>query len=576
MELIGAEEIEEKANMRAGDIKILLSESTGIQVQQTSATSANASIRIQGLDGRYTQLMKDGFPVYSGAASGLGLLQTPPLDLKQVEIIKGSASTLYGGGAIAGLVNLISKTPSEEKDLRFHLSGSSSKGVDFSSFYSQRNNSIGTTIFAAYSRNDAYDPSGIDFTAIPKFERYVLNSRLFIYFSNRTHLSVGLNSTVEDRIGGDIQFIQGKSDSIHSYFEKNKTQRYSTQLFLNHKFDNRNSINFRSSVNYFERTITIPNYLFDGIQIGSFSEINFISVGEKAEWIAGVNLVTEQFYENIPDTFLTRDNKQYIYGVFLQHSWKVTPRFNLETGLRADYENRYGILLLPRISVLFKGTSNLTSPIGGGLGYKTPTIFTEESERIHYRNVLPINYQTNKIEKSYGGNMDINFRTLLGDKITLNFNHLFFYTYLNHPLILERQTGGFFSFINSSGHVDTRGTETNIKIGYYEFNLFLGYTYTDARLHTNGVSTPFPLTPHHRINSVLIFEKDEKWKAGVEAYYYSRQKLNDGTTGKAYVIGGIMVERTWKKLAIYINFENIFDVRQTRFGPIYYGSHSRP
>src|SRR5690606_7299098 len=124
IEFIAGEEIEEKANMKAGDIRMLLSESTGIQTQQTSATSANASIRIQGLDGRYTQILKDGFPLYAGAASGLGLLQTPPLDLKQVEIIKGSSSTLYGGGAIAGLVNLISKTPTDEKELRFHLNGS--------------------------------------------------------------------------------------------------------------------------------------------------------------------------------------------------------------------------------------------------------------------------------------------------------------------------------------------------------------------------------------------------------------------------------------------------------------------
>ena len=70
----------------------------------------------------------------------MGLLQTPPLDLKQVEIIKGSSSTLYGGGAIAGLVNLISKTPTDERELRFHLNGSSGRGFDINGFYGQRFN----------------------------------------------------------------------------------------------------------------------------------------------------------------------------------------------------------------------------------------------------------------------------------------------------------------------------------------------------------------------------------------------------------------------------------------------------
>ena len=125
VEFISREELDEKGSMKPGDIRMLLNESTGIITQQTSATSGNAAIRIQGLDGRYTQILKDGFPVFAGAASGLGLLQTPPLDLKQVEIIKGSTSTLYGGGAIAGLVNLISKTPEEKRELSLHLNGTS-------------------------------------------------------------------------------------------------------------------------------------------------------------------------------------------------------------------------------------------------------------------------------------------------------------------------------------------------------------------------------------------------------------------------------------------------------------------
>ncbi len=178
VEFISSEELGEKGSMKPGDIRMLLNESTGIITQQTSATSGNAAIRIQGLDGRYTQILKDGFPVFAGAASGLGLLQTPPLDLKQVEIIKGSTSTLYGGGAIAGLINLISKTPEEKRDLSLHLNGTSGKGLDVSGFYGQRFNKVGTTIFASYNRNWVYDPSDTGFTAIPQFDRYVFNPML--------------------------------------------------------------------------------------------------------------------------------------------------------------------------------------------------------------------------------------------------------------------------------------------------------------------------------------------------------------------------------------------------------------
>jgi len=447
IEFIAGEELEEKGNMKAGDIRMLLSESTGIQTQQTSATSANASIRIQGLDGRYTQILKDGFPLYAGAASGLGLLQTPPLDLKQVEIIKGSSSTLYGGGAIAGLVNLISKTPTDEKELRFHLNGSSGRGFDINGFYGQRFNKIGTTIFAAHNRNWAYTPSG-DFSAIPKFDRYVFNPKLFVYFSDKTKLNVGINTAIENRIGGDIHFIQGKGDTIHSYFEENKTQRYSTQLSFDHKFNDKSFFNFKNSVSYFNRIINIPNYSFDGTQTATFSEASYTNIREKTEWVAGVNLWSDNFQEKQTDTFPLRNYNQITFGSFAQNSWKATKWFNLETGFRADYVIDYGIALLPRVSALFKITDKFSSRLGGGFGYKTPTIFTEESERIQYQNVMPIDKNINKLERSYGGNVDFNYRTVFGEKVTFSINQLFFYTYLNNPLLLEYQTGGLYQFIN--------------------------------------------------------------------------------------------------------------------------------
>ncbi len=78
VETIEREEIDEKSNMRPGNVAMLLNESTGIRVQQTSATSANAGIRIQGLDGRYTQLLKDGYPNFGNFSSGLSVLEIPP------------------------------------------------------------------------------------------------------------------------------------------------------------------------------------------------------------------------------------------------------------------------------------------------------------------------------------------------------------------------------------------------------------------------------------------------------------------------------------------------------------------
>ncbi|OYX83858.1 MAG: collagen-binding protein [Flavobacteriales bacterium 32-34-25] len=576
IEFIGSEELVEKGNMKPGDIRMLLAESTGIHVQTTSPTSANASIRIQGLDGRYTQILKDGFPIYSGASSGLGLLQIPPLDLKQVEVIKGSASTLYGGGAIAGLVNLISKTPTEERDLRFQINGTSGRGLDINGFYGQRFNKIGTTIFASHNRNGAYDPAQIGFSAIPQFERYVLNPKLFVYFNDKTKMNFGINTTIENRLGGDMLYIKGKGDNLHQYFEKNKTQRYSTQFVLDHLITQNSSFQIKNSVSYFNRNITIPDYEFEGTQIATFTEANYTSSTEKSEWVAGINIWTDNFKEKEFTAFPLRDYNQSTFGAFVQNSWKATDWLNVEAGIRTDYVVDYGAVFLPRVSALFQIAEGLTSRIGGGFGYKTPTIFTEESERIQYQNVLPIDDKTNKLEKSYGANADINYRIRIGEEWSFSINQLFFYTYLDNPLLLENPSTNLYQFVNSPGYIHTKGTETNIKIGYDDLKLFLGYTYTDARLKQYGTNTESPLTPKHRINSVLMYEIEDKWKVGLEAYYFSPQKLNDGTMGKDYVICGLMAEKIWERFSLYANFENFLDTRQTRFDSIYTGTISNP
>jgi len=226
--------------------------------------------------------------------------------------------------------------------------------------------------------------------------------------------------------------------------------------------------------------------------------------------------------------------------------------------------------------LLFKINPKLTSRIGGGFGYKAPTIFTEESEQQQFRFVLPIN-STNKLEKSYGLNGDINFRTgFFDNKITFSINQLFFYTLLDNPLMLTTAEFGSFKLININGHTDTRGAESNLKLGYKDFKLFLGYTFTDTKNHVSGTYYSKTLTPKHRINSVLMYEYDEKWKAGLEGYYYSEQLLNDGRTSRDYWLCGFMVERIWEKIAVYINFENFLNVRQSRFETIYRGSQSNP
>lgn len=578
IEFIGQEEVDEKVTNKPGDVRMMLSESTGIQIQQTSAISGNSLVRIQGLDGRYTQILKDGFPTAAGAASGLGLMQILPLDLRQVEIIKGSSSTLYGAGAIAGLINLVSKVPHEKREFTVQLNATSGKGYDANSFFSKRWDKVGVTAVASYNHNDAYDPSGIGFTAIPKFDRFTLNPTLFLYPSEKTQIRYGLESMLESRLGGAMDYVNNKENATDLYYEQNRSQRHDSRLSIRHEFGEESNLNVKNSVTYFRRRIEIPKYQFDGTQWSSFSELSYVHGGENTEWIGGLTLRTENFAEKQLSALPLRNFSLVTAGAFVQNTTNFAEWFALESGLRCDNVNDYGFVVLPRLSGLFKINENLTSRIGGDLGYNPPSIFTEDSELLQFQNVLPVDKKFNKLERSYGVNADVTWKKPLFDgKVHFSVNQLLFYTKVKNPLELKREADSdLYRFYNSPGSLTAAGAETNIKVKYDDFSLYLGYTYVDAAVSENGKRHDQTLSPRHRLNSMLMYEVEDSWRIGYETYYVGKQYLTDGTVGKDYVTMGIVVQKIWEHFSIYANFENFTDRRQARFDTVYTGTLSAP
>ena len=226
---------------------------------------------------------------------------------------------------------------------------------------------------------------------------------------------------------------------------------------------------------------------------------------------------------------------------------------------------------------MWKINERLSTRLGGGLGYKAPSVFTEDAERVQFRNVLPLDVAATKAERSYGANYDINYSTTLWDgEVGFSINQLFFYTRIVDPILLTGSTGQDLIYIQPSGYLDTKGLETNAKVRYKDFKLFVGYTFADVNQHTGDHSSAYPLVSKHRLNNVLMYEVEDQWKIGAEAYYFGGQTLNDGTHGKAYWTTGLMAEKLWERFSVFINFENLTDTRQPEFDPIYTGSITSP
>lgn len=575
VEVLNEEELNEKAIMRSANIAMLLRESTGIMMQQTSASSANQSIRIQGLDGRYTQLLKDGFPLFGGFSGGLSIMQIPPLDLRQVEIIKGSNATLYGGGAIAGLVNLVTYTPDQGNRTRLMLDQSTAGGTTFNAFLARKWSKWGMTWYTSANRQEAYDPNNDDFSNIPQIRSLTVNPSLFYYPSPTASLRLTLNSTFENRLGGDMQLIDAGVAGVHQFSEENRSDRLSYQLTYEQELSRGRRLTFKNSLTYFDRELEQPEFEFAGRQYSSFSELSYSFGTPESAFITGANLYTDRFVERAIDP-LARDYADVTAGVFTQHQWQFTQQLALESGIRLDANADYGLYALPRVSFLAKIAPALTARLGGGLGYKLPTIFTEEAENLAYRSILPVDTDAMEAERSAGANVDVNLRLPLGKEWALSLNQLFFITSLQDALVLREGSGNARFFENADGPVRSQGLETNLKLTYRHWKLFANYAFNDTRLLYDNLDEQKPLTPRHSLGTVLVYEEEDKWRLGFEAYYTGSQFRSDRSETDDFWIVGVMLLRKWEHLSIYTNFENFTDTRQERLEVFEIGAHSTP
>lgn len=225
VEVIGREEIEEKILMRPGSIATALSETGGLRVQMTAPAIGAANIRVQGMDGRFTQLLADGLPLYGGQASSLGLLQIPPTDLGRIEVIKGAASALYGASALGGVINLVSRRPGKDPVAEVLLNATSRAGQDATAYLATPiADGLGVSVTGGLHRQSRRDLDDDGWVDIPGYDRWTVRPRLFWEGDAGQSLFLTGGAMGETRRGGTLPgrlapdgnpFVQGQ-----------KTQRY--------------------------------------------------------------------------------------------------------------------------------------------------------------------------------------------------------------------------------------------------------------------------------------------------------------------------------------------------------------
>ena len=575
IEILGKEEMQEESGIKPAGIASILGDISGVQIQQTSAISGNSNVRIQGLDGRYTQILKDGMPLFDGFSGGLGVLNIPPLDLQQVELIKGSASTLYGGGAIGGLVNIISRKPTTKQELTALANYSTLSEKNLNLYASKKYNFLGYTFFAGYTSQNAKDINKDGFSDVPEINSVVVHPKLFLYPSSNSTISLGWSGTFDKNLGGDMQVINGNSNVNHQYFEQNKTKRNSYELIFEQKFNDNSKLSLKNSISNFDRNFLSNNNLLKAKQTNYFSELSYIKNIQKSTLVIGTDVQGSKFSPKDYQFFQVPQFENNSFGIFIQNSIKFN-NTNIEAGIRQDFTNNYGNFFLPQIAVIHHFNERWAARAGIGLGYKVPNALSPSVYDYPIENILPIDIQNTIAEKSVGYNAEFNYKKKFGEDNEIFINQAFFLTQINHPITGNINSEGNIYFQNENKPVISKGFDTYIKATLDEWELYLGYTFTIAENKFLEKNQFIPLTPKHRY-AMTALKEFNTWKAGIEASYTGKQHRLDYTFTPSYLFMAAMISKdVGKHFTLVLNCENLLDYRQSKKESLYFGSISNP
>jgi len=579
VEVLGQEDMDEEAAIVPANVTSILGDLAIITIQRTNPVSGNDAVRMQGLNPQYTQIMRDGIPLYGGFSGSLGVLSIPPLDLKQVEIVKGSASTLYGGGAIAGLINLISKTPTDSPQVSILLNASTLKETNANVFLSGKKGKFGATLFGGVNWKQAVDVNKDGFSEIPEDHNLSIHPRLFYYISKKTELNVGLTTTYDARRSGDMNVLKGNADSTHVFMQREKTLRNVVDMQFHHDFSTKNSLQVKYALNLFSRETVNPTFPFSAKTNASYTEITDRTTTKRHIFIVGMNFIRDSFTVVKADSSsLINSYKMYNRGIFIQDDWKLHDKLLIQWGLRYDWYtyNSKGAWwdksFLPRVAIFYKPNKKLSIRLASGTGYKMPNL-------LNYTDPVP--NTTNKtggvqVEKSISWNADINYKTLIGDNIVLTINQAFYYTRIKNSLQIEQISQNGMQGLRNVFPVISYGTDTYVNLQIDEIGIYLGYNHTEALIKKYTVDVPVPFNPKDKVSGTFSYEIEGKWRMGLEYSYVANQYVANGRKVPSYGFVAGMIERKFKYGSLVLNGENLLDARQSKVEPLVTGSTQSP
>lgn len=558
VEALPQEEIEENLTLAPGNLTTLFEELPGLHVETAAPTLGGVGLRLRGLRGRYTRVLVDELPLLGEDADSLGLLQAPPLDLAQVEVIKGVNSALYAG-ALGGVVNLVSRPPEGEPTALVALS--SQRGADASAFLPRSlGNNWGYTLLAAGSAQEKRDVNGDGWADLPGYRRGSLRPRLFWDDRSGHSLYVTLGGMAERRDGGTLRGRTAPDG--RAFADRLKTERLDGGVVGRFALGER-LLALHASLASTGRNRQRGGLGEDDRLTSGFAEVSLAGSHGGHTWVVGA--ATHHDAASVSGgAALATDGT----GVFAQDEYTVSPRLRLAAGGRVDAAGRYGTSLDPLLSLLWKPAAAWHVRISSGAGHALPSLVSDEAEEVGLARLAAVAAPGRlRAERAASAALDVGWARGSWEVDAATFT-----SRVRDPL-LAREDAGRLVLENDRQAERVRGTELLLHYTRGVLHVIGNHTWLDATTGDPDGSgrVRAPRVPDQTAELAAIVESESRGRIGVELGYTGRQRLELDPYRHAspgYVELNVLGELRFGEAGVFLSATNLTGARQIRSDPL--------
>lgn len=557
VEVVDKMEVDEKTLMSPSGIGMLLNETPGLRVQAAAPGLGTGSVRILGLPGQYTVLLADGLPLYGAASSAIGPLDVSPVDLQRMEVIKGAASALYGGQSLGGVINLVSKPPTGQKEVLFNRR---TLGVtDAATWLSHRfSKDAGISLLVAGTTQSAEDVDGDGWSDQARARRWSVRPRFNVVDERGRSLFLTSGYGYDDRRGGT--FGSGRLPNGQPFAEALLSRRADVGGTASAPMGSAGSIatRFAYSTSARERFFG-PGAREDDRASTGFLEVTRSYASARATTVFGGAVQLDDFTNQLKRAF----DHQWVTPALFVTSERDIGSFTLSASVRGDAHPEAGTQLTERVALLARPVSGWTVRGSVGTGFAAPTAMTEETEATGLRAIVP--GRPLSPEKSVAAMLDINGEIAGGELLLTAYG-----SSISHAIQLAdtMTAAGSATLRNAATATRIGGVEAAAvwRIGISKVIATYGYSEGSRPNPMTGVREAMPMIPKHHVGMDFMFDKPGEYRGGIEGTWYAEQSLDMNpyrTKSKPYLYMMAIIARQFGPIEAVANFENLLNVRQT-------------